>query len=150
MARILIADDDELAGGVLADALIAAGHGVGLLEDGRAALNAIRLKRPDAVVVDSHMPTMAGPDLVRELRKSPALADLPVLMLTARAGSGDRTTALHAGVDDYMTKPFDADEVVFRVEELLARRAPRAAPPPNGGVRAPSADRLETGRPSAR
>ena len=128
MARILIADDDDLAGAILADALIAAGHGVGLLTDGRTALAAIRRKRPDAVVVDSHMPDLAGPDLVRELRRTPTLAGLPVLMLTARAGDSDRASARHAGVDDYMTKPFDADEVVFRVEQLLARHSAGAVP----------------------
>lgn len=121
MARIMVAEDDEIVGQIVVGALIAAGHGVGLLADGGSALAAIRAKRPDAVVLDSHLPVLAGPALVREMRRHPKTARIPVLMLTARSGSGDLTTALHAGVNDYMTKPFDPHEVVFRVEELLAR-----------------------------
>ena len=121
MARIMVAEDDEIVGEIVAATLIAAGHGVGVLTDGVSALAAIRAKRPDAVVLDSHLPGLAGPALVRQLRRDPDTARIPVLMLTARAGEGDLTTALHAGVNDYMTKPFDPHEVVFRVEELLAR-----------------------------
>ena len=117
----MVAEDDEIVGEIVAGALIAAGHGVGVLTDGVSALAAIRAKRPDAVVLDSHLPALAGPALVREMRRRPETAGIPVLMLTARAGPGDLTTALHAGVNDYMTKPFDPHEVVFRVEEMLAR-----------------------------
>lgn len=120
MARVLVADDDELVGMIVADALIAAGHGVGVLDTGASALDAMRRKRPDALVLDSHMPGLGGPALVREMRRHPQLAQVPVLMLTARASPGDRITALHAGVDDYMTKPFDPHEVVFRLEQLMA------------------------------
>lgn len=121
MARIIMAEDDEIVGEIVASALIAAGHGVGVLSDGESALAAIRAKRPDVVVLDSHLPGLAGPALVREMRRRAETAAIPVLMLTARAGEGDLTSAMHAGVNDYITKPFDADEVVFRVEELLAR-----------------------------
>jgi DNA-binding response OmpR family regulator len=67
------------------------------------------------------MPGLSGVLLVQELRKIPALADLPVLMLTGRQGQRDEEIARFAGADDYMKKPFDPDELVFRVEQLLAK-----------------------------
>jgi DNA-binding response OmpR family regulator len=121
MARIIIADDDEIIGEIARDALIAAGHGAGLVPDGAEALAVIKARRPDLVVLDCNMPGLSGVLLVQELRKIPALADLPVLMLTGRQGQRDEEIARFAGADDYMKKPFDPDELVFRVEQLLAK-----------------------------
>jgi DNA-binding response OmpR family regulator len=121
MARIIIADDDEIIGEIARDALIAAGHGAGLLADGAEALAVIKARRPDLVVLDCNMPGLSGVLLVAELRKLPAFADLPVLMLTGRQGQRDEEIARFAGADDYMKKPFDPDELVFRVEQLLAK-----------------------------
>lgn len=119
MARIIIADDDPLAGELARDALIAAGHGAGLLPDGQQALAVIRARRPDAVVLDCNMPGISGVLLVQELRKMVDFADLPVLMLTGRQSERDEELARFAGANDYLRKPFDPDELVFRVEQLL-------------------------------
>ena len=121
MARIIIADDDEIVGEIARDALIAAGHGAGLLADGAEALTVIKARRPDLVVLDCNMPGLSGVLLVQELRKMPTFASLPVLMLTGRQGQRDEEIARFAGADDYMKKPFDPDELVFRVEQLLAK-----------------------------
>jgi DNA-binding response OmpR family regulator len=119
MARIIIADDDELVGEIARDALIDAGHGAGLVTDGSEALKLIRARRPDLVVLDCNMPGLSGVLLVQELRKLPEFAGLPVLMLTGRRSRQDEELARFAGADDYMKNPFDPDELVFRVEELL-------------------------------
>ena len=121
MARIIIADDDEIVGEIVRDALISAGHGAGLVLDGGEALKIIKARKPDLVILDCNMPGLAGVLLVQELRKSAAFADLPVMMLTGRQGQRDEELARFAGVNDYMKKPFDPDELVFRVEQLLAK-----------------------------
>ena len=121
MARIIIADDDEIEGEVARDALIAAGHGAGLVTDGAQALQVIKARRPDLVILDCNMPGLSGVLLVQELRKMTAFADLPVMMLTGRRSSRDEELARFAGANEYMKKPFDPDELVFRVDEMLAK-----------------------------
>jgi DNA-binding response OmpR family regulator len=122
VARIIIADDDEIIGEIARDALVANGHGAGLVQDGAEALRIVKARKPDLLVLDCNMPGMQGVLVLRELRNTPDLCDLPVMMLTARRGAQDVELAMFAGADDYMKKPFDPDEFVFRVEELLAKR----------------------------
>jgi DNA-binding response OmpR family regulator len=122
MARIIIADDDEIVGEIARDALIAAGHGVGLLLDGKKALAVVKYKRPDLVILDCNMPELSGLLVLREMRKSRDLFDIPVMILTGRRSERDVELALFEGANDYLKKPFDPDELVFRVEELLAGR----------------------------
>ncbi|UYY57511.1 response regulator transcription factor [Sphingomonas sp. S2-65] len=121
MARIIIADDDEILGSIARDALIAAGHGAGLVTDGAEALRVIKARRPDLVILDCNMPGLSGVLLVQELRKLNDFALLPVMMLTGRRSSRDEELARFAGANEYMKKPFDPDELVFRVNEMLAK-----------------------------
>ncbi len=123
MARIIIADDDDIVGEIARDALIAAGHGVGLLGNGVDALGAIRLKKPDLVILDCNMPELSGLLVLREMRNTTELCEIPVLILTGRQSERDVELARYEGADDYMKKPFDPEELVFRVEELLAKHA---------------------------
>lgn len=127
MARIIIADDDEIMGGIACDALVAHGHGAGLVPDGAEALRVVKAKRPDVLVLDCNMPGMSGVLVLRELRNTIGLADLPVMMLTGRRGAQDEELAMFAGADVYMRKPFDPDEFVFRVEELLEKKTGKSA-----------------------
>ncbi|MEN2785051.1 response regulator transcription factor [Sphingomonas qilianensis] len=122
MALIIVAEDDEITGAIACDALMAYGHGAGLVQDGAEALRIVKARRPDLLVLDCSMPGMSGVLVLRELRKMEAFWDLPGMMLTGRRGAQDEEMARFAGADDYMKKPFDPDEFVFRVEELLARR----------------------------
>ena len=122
MARIIIADDDEIVGEIARDALIASGHAAGLVTDGAAALQVVKARRPDLLVLDCNMPGKSGVLVLRELRNIPALYDLPVMMLTGRRSAQDVELARFAGADDYMKKPFDPDEFVYRVDELLAKK----------------------------
>tara|TARA_B100000678_G_C18182583_1_gene491807 strand:- start:687 stop:1082 length:396 start_codon:yes stop_codon:yes gene_type:complete len=120
MSRIIIAEDDEIVAAVLQAKLIEAGHAVGVLDNGSDALAVIEAKRPDLVIMDCNMPGMTGVQVVQNMRKSDAMWDIPVMMLTGRRGNNDRSVAMYAGADDYATKPFDPDHIVFRVEELLS------------------------------
>lgn len=121
MARIIIADDDPLVGELARDALISAGHGAGLVPNGADALAVIKARRPDLAILDCNMPELSGVNVVRELRKMMDFADLPILMLTARRGEQDEELARFAGANDYLRKPFDPDELVFRAEQLLRK-----------------------------
>jgi PAS domain S-box-containing protein len=87
--------------------------------DGQAALTAIRQRRPDLVITDVMMPRLDGFGLVRAIRSDPALSDVPVIMLSARAGEESRVDGLESGADDYLVKPFSAREVIARVSANL-------------------------------
>lgn len=116
--QILIADDDPLLRAVLEHKLAAAGYAVLSVADGQAALEAARLSRPAAVVLDAMMPIMDGFEALRRLKGDAALADLPVVMLTALKRDDDVVSALRLGAADYVAKPFNPDELVARLDRL--------------------------------
>jgi DNA-binding response OmpR family regulator len=122
MARIIIAEDDEIVSEVVREALTKAGHVVGVVDNGADALKAIKVKQPDLVILDCNMPELGGLMVLREIRTALSVYDTPVLMLTGRQSPRDVELAFNQGADDYMKKPFDPDELVFRVEELLENR----------------------------
>jgi len=122
MARIIMADDDDIVGEVAVNALMSAGYAVGLLDNGADALRIIRERRPDFVILDCNMPELSGVLVLRKMRELPELAATPVLMLTGRQSERDSEIAYFTGANDYMTKPFDPDELVFRVGELLKQK----------------------------
>lgn len=121
MPLIIIADDDPIVAELARAALEAEGYVVGLAQDGRAAFEAIRVKRPDLVLLDCGMPEMTGLDVLRLMRASPALQDIPVVMFTGRRGKRDVQAAYFSGVDAYIKKPIDLDELLFVVGDILAR-----------------------------
>lgn len=122
--RILLVEDDELLGAGVRDALERARHGVEWVQDGRQALAARGGAAFDLVILDLGLPGMDGVDVLRNLR---ARGDgTPVLVLTARDAPAQRVAGLDAGADDYLTKPFDVDELLARVR-ALQRRARGAA-----------------------
>ena len=122
MARIIMADDDEIVAEIAIEALNAAGHAVGLLADGKDMMKLIRARKPDLVILDCNMPEKSGILVLREMRNTTEFYDTPVLMLTGRRGERDVELAMYEGANDYMKKPFDPDELVFRVDELLEKR----------------------------
>jgi DNA-binding response OmpR family regulator/nitrogen-specific signal transduction histidine kinase len=96
------------------------GYHVAIAPDGEAALDAIRRSRPDLVVTDVMMPRLDGFGLLRAIREDPALRDLPVVVLSARAGEEAKVEGLEAGADDYLAKPFSARELLARVAANIA------------------------------
>ena len=121
MLSILIADDDQLLCELLRFKLEGAGFRITTVHDGQAALDAVRAKQPDAIVLDSMMPVLTGPEVLHLLKNDPATKSIPVIMLTARKGEADIVDALRSGVADYLTKPFMPEELGLRIQMALAR-----------------------------
>lgn len=90
-------------------------------ESGDQALKIIQRDKPSLVILDLMMPGMSGLEVCRTLRGQEATAKLPILMLTAKAGEGDRVLGLEMGADDYLAKPFSPRELVARVRAILRR-----------------------------
>lgn len=122
-ARILVADDDPLLRTLIEHKLAAAGHDVLVAVDGNEALDIVQQEHPDLVVLDTMMPLRDGLDVLRTLKGDPALKSTPVLMLTARRREDDIVGALRLGAADYVTKPFMPEELIARIDRLLAARA---------------------------
>ena len=119
--RILVVDDDKSILKVLRGYLEQAGYQVLVASDGEAALHTLRRERPDLMVLDVMMPGRDGWDVTRTVRADTSLAATPIIMLTARIEDTDKIVGLELGADDYITKPFNAREVVARVNALLRR-----------------------------
>lgn len=121
MAYIIVADDDPLVAELVRETLSSYGHIAGVVNNGDDALKAVWAKKPDLVILDCNMPERSGLLALREIRQSREFYDLPVLMLTARRSDADHELAMREGANDYVKKPFDPDELVFRAEELLKK-----------------------------
>ena len=121
MARILVADDDVDIRELVEFKLSTLGHEIVAVADGAAAVEVCRAQRPDLAVLDVMMPGVSGLEAIRVIRADPGLADLPVILLTARAQDSDVETGFDSGADDYITKPFSPRELAARVEALLER-----------------------------
>jgi len=122
---VLVVDDDAPIRRMLERTLAAEGHEVRLAGDGGAALVAVERAVPDAIVLDVAMPGLDGIAVCRRLRAK-GLA-VPILLLTARDAVEDRVRGLDAGADDYLVKPFAAEELLARLRALLRRgQAPPA------------------------
>lgn len=117
--QLLVAEDDAEIRQALDRILTYEGYEVITVNDGAAALEAIREHAPDAILLDVMMPFVDGLGVCRKLRERGDRT--PVLMLTARHELSDRVAGLDAGADDYVTKPFELDELLARVRALLRR-----------------------------
>jgi two-component system response regulator MprA len=122
MAALLLVDDDPPIRRMLERTLTAEGYDVEAAADGGAALAAVERSVPDAIVLDVTMPGLDGLAVTRRLRAKGLR--VPILLLTARDAVHERVAGLDAGADDYLIKPFDADELNARVRALLRRNAP--------------------------
>ncbi len=124
--KILIADDDPQMLRALRITLTARGYEVVTASDGTAALDAAIASHPDIVVIDLGMPGLTGIEVIEALR---GWTQIPVLVVSGRSESWDKVEALDAGADDYVTKPFSADELLARIR-ALSRRTPSATDEP--------------------
>jgi two-component system, OmpR family, response regulator MprA len=116
---IVIADDEDAVCDSLSRTLRFEGYDVTIAKDGKEALDVIRERRPDGVILDVTMPVLDGLETCRRLRAEGNL--VPVLMLTARRDVTARVAGLDAGADDYLAKPFALQELLARVRALLRR-----------------------------
>ncbi len=118
MTSILVVDDDADIRTLVAELLERAGHGVIQAPDGESGLKLFYAEQPDLVLLDVSMPGLDGWEVLTRIRE---LSDVPVLMLTARAGELEKVRGLRGGADDYVTKPFGRQELLARVEAALRR-----------------------------
>jgi DNA-binding response OmpR family regulator len=133
MAHLLIVEDDELLRDGLSAQLTQAGHRTTTAEDGEIALALLATEAFEGVVLDLGLPKVDGLTVLRRLRER--MPALPVLILTARDGVEDRVQGLNAGADDYLTKPFNHDELLARLQALLRRASlPAFGPAPAAGA----------------
>lgn len=119
--KVLVIDDEEDYRLIISDVLKGAGFDVRLAKDGEEGLRMAKADPPEVVLVDWMMPRMDGERFCRSLRAEPALAGLPVLMLTVRQTADEELEALHFGVDDFIVKPFKAPELLARVRAVMRR-----------------------------
>ena len=121
-APILVVDDDPKIAQLLRTYLEREGFPVLTAADGRAALAAVRERRPRLIVLDVMLPELDGLSVARLVRQE---SDVPILMLSARGSVADRVHGMSEGADDYLPKPFSPAELVVRVKAILRRAEPR-------------------------
>ena len=122
-SKILVVDDEPEAVELVEFNLRQAGFSVVTAADGTDALTKARANSPNLIVLDLMLPEIGGLEVCKMLRRDPATAAIPIIMLTAKAAEIDRVLGLELGADDYITKPFSPRELVLRVKKLLQRGA---------------------------
>ena len=126
MTRVLLVEDDAMMGQAVKIALFQAGYTVDLADTAEDAEAALDTTPYDLVVLDINLPGKSGLELVSDLRRR--RKDIPVLALTARNTTRQKVEGLNAGVDDYLVKPFDLEELLARLQALLRRSNGRSEP----------------------
>ncbi len=119
--KILVVDDEPEAVELIEFNLRAAGFDVATAPDGAEALKKAQALVPALVVLDLMLPEIDGLEVCKMLRRQPATASIPIIMLTAKAAELDRVLGLELGADDYLTKPFSPRELILRVKKILQR-----------------------------
>jgi DNA-binding response OmpR family regulator len=119
--KILIVDDEPDALELLGFKLGEVGWTCVFATDGLKAIEAVRVERPDLIVLDLMLPELDGTEVCKILRRDPATSAIPILMLTAKSSELDRVVGLELGADDYVTKPYSPRELVLRIGKLLKR-----------------------------
>ena len=126
MSRILVVEDEPAIAELISINLRHAGYEVTIAGDAEQAHVAVDGILPSLVVLDWMLPGQSGHSLARTWRAQPRTRELPIIMLTARAEEADKIAGLDAGADDYLSKPFSANELLARIRAVLRRRSPEA------------------------
>ena len=125
--RILVVDDEPDSLELVDLHLRSAGYEVLLAQTGREALDTVRARLPDLVVLDLMLPEIDGLEVCKLMRREPTTAATPILILSAKTAEIDRILGFEFGADDYVTKPFSPRELVLRIKNLLRRRGPETS-----------------------
>jgi two-component system response regulator MtrA len=118
---VVVAEDDEDILMLVRATLTGRGYAVEVARDGRAALALVRERAPAAAVLDIAMPELSGLDVLSQVRSDPAIADLPIILLSARAQENDVARGYELGASKYIRKPFSPRELVTAIDELEGR-----------------------------
>jgi two-component system phosphate regulon response regulator PhoB len=124
-ASILVVEDEPSIQELIAVGLKRSGHEVRGAATAEEAYGAVASALPDVILLDWMLPDASGPTFARRLRSEARTREVPIIMLTARAGDEDKVAGLEAGADDYVTKPFSPRELEARIQAVLRRRAPQ-------------------------
>jgi len=125
--RILLIEDDENITELVRYNIERAGYQFDCVSDGEEGLFKACEEQPDVILLDWMLPNISGLEICRQLRRKPETANVPIIMLTARADEPDRIRGLETGADDYMVKPFSPKELVVRIQAVLRRVRPALA-----------------------
>ena len=126
MPRILLVEDNEMNRDMLSRRLAKRGYEVALALDGLQGIEMARRDAPDLIIMDMSLPGVDGWEITRRIRADEGLRRLPIIALTAHAMAGDREKCLHAGCDDYLTKPIDPARLIAACARHVAPRAAAA------------------------
>ena len=121
MSRILIVDDEKNVAELIKYNLEIAGYETTMVHDGKSAVDTVKTGEYDLVILDIMLPEIDGFSILRYIRSSEGITDIPVIMLTAKASESDIVLGLEIGADDYMVKPFKINELVARVKVQLRK-----------------------------
>ena len=124
-ASILVVEDEPAIQELIAVNLARNGHQVRRAASAAEAYRAVAETLPDVILLDWMLPDTPGPAITRRLRSEARTREVPIIMLTARAGEDDKVAGLAAGADDYITKPFSPRELEARIQAVLRRRTPQ-------------------------
>ncbi|HOJ87509.1 MAG TPA: response regulator [Pseudothermotoga sp.] len=119
--RVLVVDDSEVLRKIVSFNLVREGYSVDEARDGKEALEKLQQAKPDLIILDIMMPYVDGFEVLRRIRKDPNLADIPVIMLTAKGGEDDPKTALELGANGFLTKPFSPLKLLEEVRRVIKR-----------------------------
>ncbi len=131
---VVVVDDEEMVARSIERTLRGHEFKITVANSGVQALQTARRKPPAIMLLDVNMPGMDGFAVCREVRSDPLLSDTPILFLTARSRDEEKIAGFRAGADDYLTKPFNIDELLMRVRAILRRSSPK----PDNGAAAPA------------
>ncbi|MFH0799823.1 MAG: response regulator [Pseudomonadota bacterium] len=121
--KILVIEDEEDTRLFLKDRLEMNGYEVDQARNGQEGLERVRESRPDLILLDVMLPKMNGYQVCRQLKQDEATRTLPIIILTAKAEESDQFWGKEIGCDDFVTKPFDLDELILKVARLLSGTA---------------------------
>lgn len=121
--KILVVDDEEAIAELIMVNLVRAGFMVTTASDGEEAWELIQMNKPDFIVTDVNMPRLDGFGLVKRIKTNAATKTIPVVMLTARAADADVFKGWQFGADEYLTKPFNPEQLLFIINKIIKARA---------------------------
>ena len=124
MAKILVVEDMDSVVDLLRTLLQREGFEVAVAQDGPEALEAVRREKPDLMLLDLILPGLDGLEVLRRVRQDPITAHLPVIVLSGKDEERDKVIGLEIGADDYMTKPFQANELIAGSRAVSADQPP--------------------------
>ena len=120
--RILLVDDEKVIRCLLTDLLREAGYELAEAEDGKAALEQVKKKHPDLIILDVNMPKMSGFQVLEHLKKNPKTQGIPVIMLTTRAEQDDVEMGIGLDADKYIPKPFESGKLLYEIQQTFEVR----------------------------